>query len=45
MEKAIVKAFAAILVGASILIIILWDLANYIWDEKAKCCPQSIPVR
>ncbi|HXB33410.1 MAG TPA: hypothetical protein VNV35_08310 [Puia sp.] len=45
MEKAIVKTFAAILIGVSILIITLWDLANYIWNEEAKCCPQSIPVR
>jgi hypothetical protein len=33
MEKAIVKACAAILIGVSILITALWGLANYIWDE------------
>jgi hypothetical protein len=33
MEKAIVKACAVILVGVSILIIALWGLANYIWEE------------
>jgi hypothetical protein len=33
MEKAIVKACALILVDVSNLIIALWRLANYIWDE------------
>jgi hypothetical protein len=33
MEKAIVKACAEILLGVSILIITLWDLVNYIWEE------------
>jgi hypothetical protein len=33
MEKTIVKACVAILMGIAILIISLWHLANYIWEE------------
>jgi hypothetical protein len=33
MEKAIVKACAGILVNVAILILTLWHLANYIWEE------------
>jgi hypothetical protein len=33
MEKAIIKACAGILVGVSVLITTLWNLANYIWEE------------
>ena len=32
MEKAIVKACAGILLSVSILVITLWQLADYTWD-------------
>jgi hypothetical protein len=42
MEKAIVKAFAGILVGVSIILFILWRLVNYTWDKRpGNCTPEN----
>ena len=42
MEKAIVKAFAGILVGVSIILFILWRLVNYTWDKSSHHFPTHL---
>ena len=33
MEKAILRACAGIIIGLAIILIALWDVADYTWDR------------